>query len=483
MALAVEQRKIVTQPLPWRGFSASFTVLSCMVSDIIALTLASLVGFRIWARVDPAAGSLYEWTWAVVLLGLAVNAALKLYPGVGLGPVETLRRSTLSCSIVQLLLAAVLFSAGDGTDASRGACLIPWMLSIILVPSGRSLVSALFARRTWWGVPVVVLGAGKTGRLLLKQARDNPGLGLKPVACFDDDPAKHGLCEGFPVIGPLKDALDFARTRRVGYAIVAMPGVARLELIGHLEQWSRVFSHVVVIPDLFGITSLGVSPLDLGGVLGLEIRYNLLNPVNRVLKRAFDILVALAVSVLAAPLLALSALAIVIVSPGPVFFTQEREGEHGRKIRVWKLRTMRRDAEQVLHDYLARNPEAQREWDRFCKLKKDPRVLPVIGNIMRRTSLDELPQLWNVLLGEMSLVGPRPFPAYHNQRFDPAFRDLRLRVTPGLTGLWQVSARSDGDLEVQAELDSYYIRNWSIWLDAYLLVRTAAVVLFPRGAY
>jgi lipopolysaccharide/colanic/teichoic acid biosynthesis glycosyltransferase len=141
------------------------------------------------------------------------------------------------------------------------------------------------------------------------------------------------------------------------------------------------------------------------------------------------------------------------------------------------------DAEQVLARHLAENPRDRDHWYRFFKLEHDPRILPGVGHLLRKTSLDELPQLWNILKGEMSLVGPRPFPGYHMDSFGAQFRELRQSVPPGLTGFWQVSERSDADLKMQEHLDTYYIRNWSLWLDAYILVRTVKTVLAPRGAY
>lgn len=204
---------------------------------------------------------------------------------------------------------------------------------------------------------------------------------------------------------------------------------------------------------------------------------------SRFLKRALDLTLALPLAILAAPLVCVCAISIKLASRGPAFFVQEREGRGGKRIRVYKLRTMHHDAEQLLALYLQSCAATNAMWVQYYKLSDDPRVIRGIGELLRRYSLDELPQLWNVLKGDMSLVGPRPFPEYHLNGFPEAFRGLRASVMPGMTGLWQVSSRSDGDLKAQEAEDTYYIRNWSVRLDVNILLRTVKAIIAPRGAY
>jgi Undecaprenyl-phosphate galactose phosphotransferase WbaP len=400
-----------------------------------------------------------------------------------LGEVEELRRIVLGAALVSLVLTAAAFLSKAEGLYSRGVLLCSLMLVALIAPLQRAFLRRYCAARPWWGVPVLILGAGRTARVLIEDLRSRPSMGMKPAACLDDDPAKFGECAGVPVPGPLSLAPELARSLGIRHAIVAMPGVPGPRLISILESWGASFSNVIVIPNLFGMATLWVSIREIGGSLGLEVRQNLLIPFNRWLKRAMDLGLALALGIATAPLLLVAALWIKTVSKGPALYYQVRGGEAGRPIRVWKLRTMRSDAESVLTGHLLRFPEAREEWQRFFKLKRDPRILPGIGRLLRRTSLDELPQLWNVLRGEMSLVGPRPFPDYHLEQFQPDFRNLRAKVTPGLTGLWQVSARSNGDLKMQEALDAYYIRNWSPWLDLHILARTIHAVIFASGAY
>lgn len=459
------------------------TSLCLVAADVASLLLARQAGVEAWRLFNPGVGPENFFDLGVSMaLSLLVYAAFGLYAAAGLSPVDELRRSVFGTALVALTLTAGAFLAKEASTYSRGVFLVTGAFVSFAVPFVRALVRSIAAERAWWGVPVAIAGAGKTARLVVESLRDLPELGFKPVACLDDDPAKWDDIAGVPVAGPLERAPELAA---IGcrHVIVAMPGVDRGVMLAAIEQHFSAFAHVIVIPNLFGMASLWVSPRDLGGVLGLELRQNLLAPLNQLLKRALDLAIAVAVGIPALPLIALAALCIRLTSRGPAFYVQTREGQWGRPVRIFKLRTMHLDADAILDRHLAGDSAARAEWDRHMKLRHDPRVLPGIGRLLRRTSLDELPQLWNVLTGGMSLVGPRPFPAYHLERFGAEFRALRRRVKPGLTGIWQVSARGEGGLEVQQAHDSYYIRNWSLWLDLYVLGRTIRAVILARGAY
>jgi Undecaprenyl-phosphate galactose phosphotransferase WbaP len=464
--------------------SPAATQLCLLAADVMALLLARYLGASLWSLVNSSIRIDNQFDlWMSLSLFLIVYAAFGLYSASGLGVVEELRRIVLGAALVSLVLTAAAFLSKADAVYSRGVFLCSGLLVALLAPLHRAAARRCFAARPWWGVPVLILGAGKTARLLIEDLRGQPAIGLKPVVCFDDDPDKAGECAGVPVAGPLSLAPELARSLHIHHAIIAMPSVGGQRLVSILERWGAAFGSVIVIPNLFGMATLWVSIREMGGVLGLEVRQNLLIPFNHWLKRGVDFGLAVLLGLAAAPVVAVAAVWIKVVSRGPAIYYQNRGGKDGRTIRVWKLRTMHDNAESLLSSHLMAFPLAREEWQRYFKLKEDPRILPCIGHLLRRTSLDELPQLWNVLRGEMSLVGPRPFPEYHLNRFEPEFRCLREKVTPGLTGLWQVSARSNGDLKTQEALDTYYIRNWSPWLDLHILARTVVAVIFSDGAY
>ena len=200
----------------------------------------------------------------------------------------------------------------------------------------------------------------------------------------------------------------------------------------------------------------------------------------RLLKFFLEVIMSASVIVVLFPVFLVLALLVKISSPGPVFYRSWRLGKDGKKIGVLKFRTMYADADARLEKLLASNPELKKEWEKDFKLQNDPRITP-IGDFLRKTSLDELPQFWNVLTGEMSIIGPRPIVEGEVHYYGETY-EIRKRVKPGITGLWQVSGRNDTEYSYRVILDSYYIVNWSIWLDYYIFFKTVLIVLLRKGA-
>jgi Undecaprenyl-phosphate galactose phosphotransferase WbaP len=459
-----------------------------LCADVLAIEIAFLLGLGLRRLVAPwfpndVGPDQYLGVAAGILLLPMIHYQLGLYPGYMLGPVERLRRRMLATLAVFGGLVAWDYLVSRGVF-SRGVLLATLLFVLVLTPLAELAARTILIGRGRWGIPVVMLGAGDTGRAVARALVREPHLGLKPIAFLDNRASVwNSSLEGIPVIGPLGLAPDLER--RAEAAIVSLPDLdrrdAHADIRGLLHELN--FPRLLVIPDLAGVASLWVNARDLGGSLGFEIKKNLLLRRNHVLKHVMDRAIAAPLFLLSLPVMFVAAVWIYASSRGPVFYRQIREGVDGRRIAVWKLRTMYLDGDRLLEEWLEEHPEDREQWRRYFKLRHDPRVLPVIGPLLRRTSLDELPQLWSVLRGEMSLVGPRPLPDYHLREFSDDFRSLRTRVLPGLTGLWQISARSQGDVTVLESLDTYYIRNWSPWLDLYILARTVTAVLLARGAY
>ncbi|MBE9113369.1 undecaprenyl-phosphate galactose phosphotransferase WbaP, partial [Nodosilinea sp. LEGE 07298] len=319
------------------------------------------------------------------------------------------------------------------------------------------------------------------GELVIQTLKNQPNFGLKPVAVLDDDRDRSDTICGVPVVGPLSIAPLLARKHDIHYAIVAMPGVQREKLLRILERYGRTFPHLMMIPDLFGVASLWVSSKDLGGILGLEIRQQLLLPGPRLIKALLDMGLTVVIGIVVLPLLALIAVLVKLDSPGPIFYGHPRLGQNNIPFIAWKFRSMVSNADHVLERYFEANPTLRSQWELDHKLRYDPRITR-LGNFLRRTSLDELPQLWNVLRGEMSLVGPRPIVKEEIFRYADKY-SLYTQVLPGLTGLWQVSGRNNVSYDERVNLDAYYVRNWSVWLDIYILLKTIWVVMLGDGAY
>ncbi len=473
-------RAVSTDALPRWARAARIGLLALV--DASALSVAGMLVVVFWA-IGVRNQSPATYAELLPLLGLFTLAYAKagLYPGFGLGAVETLRRLVLWTGFVFLILATASFAFKLPPLYSRVSFVLALLLSLGLLPIFRMLLLRAMSGVNWWTEPVVVIGTGRLAARSIRTLQRALSLGYRPrwvLAGADDGPAPTSVA-GVPVVGHEDDAELLSGKARV--ALVAREGVDESsELVEHLQ---RDFRHVILIRHSRGAQIEGVVPRNLGAVLGLELTNRLLLRRNRLIKRCLDLAIAVPAVILSLPAIAVAALAIKLVSPGPSFFRQERVGYHGRPVGVTKLRTMVVGAEELLSQHLANDIEARREWAEGYKLRKDPRLVPVLGPLLRRYSIDELPQLWSVVKGEMSLVGPRPFPEYHLAGFSDRFRRLRCRARPGVTGLWQVMVRSAGGMREQEYFDSYYIRNWSLWLDLYILARTILAVLGGRGAH
>jgi Undecaprenyl-phosphate galactose phosphotransferase WbaP len=399
-----------------------------------------------------------------------------LVPGWGLGTVEELRRTQL---LLVTLFAAALVAAflQRGTTVSRISVIVAYFVAAVLVPAGRILAKKMMGGLGLWGVPVVIYGDRITVPVVAEALKKDRALGFVPKGVLSNDYRKGEIAAGLPVLGTLQNT-----TRRMPIAVVALPEMSRHNLINLLEGPLQTYNTILLVPDLKDAPSLWVKPCDLQGILGLEIRRNLLDPIALFFKTFVErFLVILTLPLWGPACLFLMLLVWLQDFESPVY-AQERIGRNNIPFKAYKLRTMVPDAETVLLRKLAQNPELKAEWEQHYKLKKDPRIT-LAGRLLRKLSLDELPQLWCVLIGTMALVGPRPLPKYHHDKLKPRTQRLRIKVRPGITGLWQVSGRSDSGTAGMDKWDTYYVTNWSIWLDIVIIARTARVVLFGSGAY
>ena len=329
---------------------------------------------------------------------------------------------------------------------------------------------------------VIVIGAGQLGQDVVCQLGNHSRMYLKIIGYLDDDLAKLGnILRGYPVLGTLDQAEAIVKANHVEYAIVALPMRAYERLVEVCETLQSLSVQVHIIPDLVALTFSNASLDKFGGIPVIGLGLPGIQGWNRTLKRSFDVLAVSVGLILLSPLFLVIAILTKLDSKGSIFYCHERIGLNGCTVRVWKFRTMVQDADQLLENILKKSPNLKGEWEAKHKLTRDPRVTH-FGRFLRKWSLDELPQLYNVLLGEMSLVGPRPIVEAEIERYRGDI-SLYRKVRPGITGLWQVSGRTDVSYKSRVSFDTYYVTNWSFGLDINILFRTFWVLLKRKGAF
>jgi len=334
-------------------------------------------------------------------------------------------------------------------------------------------------RRRGRGVQrVLIVGAGEVGRMIMRNTAAQPELGYHVVGFVDDKPERGNRDLGrFKGLGSTDQIPEIVKEHAVDVVIIALPWLYHRKILGIIAQCERLKVTVRIVPDLFQMSLSQVDIDDLNGIPLIGTKPVSIKGWNLALKRALDLVFSVLAVVLLSPLLLAVAMLVKLDSPGPAIFKQTRIGRDARPFTVFKFRTMREGAEQE-QEALRNSNEAQ---GALFKIKQDPRCTE-LGRFLRRSSLDELPQLYNVLRGEMSIVGPRPQLPNEVEQYQE-WHKKRLQTWPGMTGLWQVSGRSDLAFDDMVLLDIYYVENWSLLLDLRIALKTIPTAILGTGAY
>lgn len=384
-------------------------------------------------------------------------------------------RVVSSSTLSMLLIVLLSFFLDGDLIISRGWIIISWVCLILAMSISRFGVRRVIYFMRAQGVAgrrIAIVASDEHAEMLLEMLRDMPASGLHPVLVLN--PAEFER-ESDPTRGA--DLAELTQQHRIDDVIVSAASVSQAALATLVRELSRQPTELHLIPGMYEIQTTGVESRDIQGLPLVTLKKVRITGFDYIFKRTLDYAVSVAALILLSPVLITLALAVRFTSPGPILYRRQVIGERGRRFDALKFRTMRTDGDAIL----AARPDLQAELVERGKLEDDPRITP-IGRLLRRWSLDELPQLFNVLWGQMSLVGPRMITESELPKFGH-WRDNLITVKPGLTGLWQISGRSRLGYDDRVRLDMYYIRTYSVWRDIEILVRTLPAVLRGVGAY
>jgi len=463
-------------------------VVILLVFDVIGIYLSFLLAAEIRRLLIPWFGGSVYWPGYqnIVLLGLLSSIGILffsgLYPGYGLTAVVELEKITKSLTLIFVFLGIAIYFLKVEIDFPRSIFLFALILSIVIVSLFHLILRNRLSLLSFYGISVLFLIDPADDGSAIRSVHRCRRMGWNIVVVYIyGGGSGHNLDDTFPIINTWEEMEDIQEKNNIETVIISNQ-ILRVKdndqkmILGKL---TNIFNNVVVVMQELNLGSVWVKPRDLEGYLGLEINYQLLEPYKRFIKEGTNYIGGVILLFILSPLIFIISLLIFIDDPGPVFFRQERLGKNFKPFQTYKFRSMEVNAEQKLAELLESDPASREEYRIYKKLQNDPRITR-IGKILRKFSLDELPQILNVVRGEMSLVGPR---AYIPNELDDykELAELILIVKPGMTGWWQVMGRNALTFEGRLRQDEYYISNWSLWLDSYIILRTVWVVLSGQG--
>lgn len=475
----------------FRHTTSFFSGLLLVVVDAFILMLSIGIGFFIINAIIPEYINFRSFVQYAIYLPpiLVVFYAASLYPGILLAPQEEVKRFAL-CTFFAFM--GIAFSINMETQEQvrltfnidmeakerlpiAVALITAWPFATVLLTAGREAARHLFSRISLWGVPAVIYSKGASADIIIDRLRKNPYFGYIPALIIrDGEVSDDEEYNGIPVFRASPTLSQIIRDLNIKVAILC-------DYSRDIEQIQTQYRYLIRVPKNQLATNISLHMSDFGGILGFFSTNYLSKKSALCVKRSIDILLCLSALPFVILLTLIIAVGIKLSSPGPVFYAHKRIGRKHKEISCWKFRSMVTDADAQLRRILATDPVRAAEWEKDRKFTDDPRVTK-FGKFLRRTSLDELPQFWNIFMGEMSFIGPRPVTEPELQRYGK-YADYVLSVQPGLSGMWQISGRSDTGYEERITLDTYYIQNWSVWLDVWIIIKTVWVVLRGNGAY
>ncbi len=479
-------REKIAQALRHPPIGLAVAPLPFLDAGCIGLSLwgAYSLRFQVLPYHNPVSLDFYfHLTLLTIPTWLVIFALYRLYDRETLfGGLQEYTGVVNACTVGLVGMILYGFLDRQGTEEiSRGWLMLVWGLSVLTVGTTRFLYRRLIYRLRRRGLftrRVLIVGTNDEGRGVADQLRAAPQAGMHVVGFLDPRGSSERSIDGLPVWGELNTLGELVRRWGIEELIIVPTALQREELLELYRDWAREeHLRIRLSSGLYELFTTGVQVQEVGFVPLVSLNRTRITGMDALMKAALDYVGAALLLVLLSPLFLLIAAAVRVDSPGPIIYRRRVVGLNGRIFDAYKFRTMMVDADA----YLESHPELKREWEETGKIRNDPRVTRV-GKWLRRTSLDELPQLVNVLKGQMSLVGPRMITPAELARFGRWQHNL-LTVKPGLTGLWQVSGRADLSYEERVRLDMYYIRNYTIWLDLRLLLHTIRVVLQGKGAY
>jgi len=462
--------------------SSSLTAFFIIIADMLTVMLSIGIGF-FFVRITYGNINFKSFVtyWPYLPAFIIVFAFFYLYPGASLAPAEELRRITAASLIVHtgIILSRYIYYLQFDTVST--GMVISFFFSILVILLGRSVMRNFLSISGLGGIPAVIYGAGYTGKAVVDKLLSNRNAGYIPVLILDDDKQKGSEYHGIPIIHNTGLGPEIVKTLDIKMAIIAMPSLSQKETKKMIVNSVSAFRYNVLVPDIYSVTNIWMSVRDFGGILGFVTSNRLNMYWNLWIKRFMDLSIVTLGTIIFLPLILCLAILVKLSSRGPILYSQERVGHRGKLFKAYKFRSMVIDADKILKQLLAKDNNAKEEWDKCQKLKNDPRITTV-GKFLRKTSLDEIPQFINIIRGEMSLVGPRPIVTNEIKKYGDDFQRI-FSVKPGLTGLWQVSGRSDTNYADRVSFDTYYLQSWSVWLDLWIIYKTMSVIVKGKGAY